>query len=905
MRRFHSKAPVKFLLMSVFVLSSLSVGPTPAGAATGDVKKAISLAGTAADCGTSGGTSVALVQGSKIGQTAEVALVTSCFAAATKSGATKRATLYFTDTGTTNGTLLSKTLLTHLPGSTSAFTPSTGWAHLVHAANKGLLYGCGDDGSVYSIDYSIFTTTSDGTATAVPKPSGAIACLGLAWDPSDNTLFQSTGGSILHYNPKTVTTGAVVQTFSGLPCTTSGLSVIGGVVLVACNSGGTLYRLDKTTGAQLTPNSVTFSTSPLADLECDPVTFGLGNIDVVWSKNSTANTVTAYRVPAALCGSPPTSTVLAPASCPADPKYWTGNDPVNGAPLDTDGDGLWDCWEDGTLWSDSKPGITFTGNYGAGPPYSSANRDVKLCVLVDTNGDGVADTEECADIGVKDVFVEIDYMQRLSDGALSHKPDPQALLNVRSAFLGAPVQNPSKTAVPQGPTGVRVHVQVDEAVQHSPFTTGSLATDGTALGGVALEPCTTPVATVNDADFDALKAANFGTSTERGSVNTINAKRLAFRYMFFAHTLTTTSSGCSEIPGDDAVIALGNFGVRDSLGHKVGTTDQQGGTVMHELGHNLGLRHGGEDNVNCKPNYLSVMSYSRQFSDFVPARPLDYSRNEIDLNQTALVESFGLGTPTLPTPTSTVFAAPTGLGVTALPVPVAGSIDWSNSGGIGGSYNAIAANKPINKLVAAGCDGNLDTILTAQNDWDALQYNARVSLDFAGGVRSANEDETLDKNHQQEENSFIAADLDGDGVRDAFGCTKTLGTEGERCIIDIKPGSNPAILHKSVDSNIQVLIQSIPPKFDAPAQVDRPSLKLNGVSVVLNPQNGQGTCSAVTSTKGRLDLLCQFPSSALQIGSNFATVEGRQSPAGLPAQCATSPSSCTGFRARDFIIVVQ
>lgn len=34
--------------------------------------------------------------------------------------------------------------------------------------------------------------------------------------------------------------------------------------------------------------------------------------------------------------------------------------------------------------------------------------------------------------------------------------------------------------------------------------------------------------------------------------------------------------------------------------------------VMHELGHSLGLRHGGEDDLNGKPNYLSVMNYEYQ-----------------------------------------------------------------------------------------------------------------------------------------------------------------------------------------------------------------------------------------------------------------------------------------------------
>ena len=33
---------------------------------------------------------------------------------------------------------------------------------------------------------------------------------------------------------------------------------------------------------------------------------------------------------------------------------------------------------------------------------------------------------------------------------------------------------------------------------------------------------------------------------------------------------------------------------------------------MHELGHLLGLQHGGADATNFKPNYLSVMNYDFQ-----------------------------------------------------------------------------------------------------------------------------------------------------------------------------------------------------------------------------------------------------------------------------------------------------
>ena len=45
----------------------------------------------------------------------------------------------------------------------------------------------------------------------------------------------------------------------------------------------------------------------------------------------------------------------------------------------------------------------------------------------------------------------------------------------------------------------------------------------------------------------------------------------------------------------------------------VGSRSEQAGTFMHELGHNLGLRHGGGDNTNCKPHHLSVMNYAYQF----------------------------------------------------------------------------------------------------------------------------------------------------------------------------------------------------------------------------------------------------------------------------------------------------
>jgi len=50
---------------------------------------------------------------------------------------------------------------------------------------------------------------------------------------------------------------------------------------------------------------------------------------------------------------------------------------------------------------------------------------------------------------------------------------------------------------------------------------------------------------------------------------------------------------------------------------------------MHELGHLIGLGHGGGDTINNKPNYLSVMNYDFQFAGLAKAddsNPHDFSR---------------------------------------------------------------------------------------------------------------------------------------------------------------------------------------------------------------------------------------------------------------------------------------
>jgi hypothetical protein len=859
--------------------------PHTAGAATADdtfagaVLRTLPVGIPAANCQTVG-PALALVQTSKLNVAPSVIngqpllLVTSCFS----SRASDRSVLYLLSP--TTGAVVT-TIQTTKSG--KAYAPGNGWAGLVLAPDRGVLYGCGDNGELYSIDYSVFTVTADGTLTAIPRPSGATSCSGLAWDPSNKTLYQSTGATIFHFNTLGVSQNPA-SFLAPAGCSVKGLAVVGGVLEIACSNSTSMLRVDKITGSVLPDHAtVAFSSNgALADLECDPVTFAGANVDAMWSKIVATNQMQAFRVPGGTCGLPQTAKVFAPAACPDAPlgvidPYRTTINGIPAVPKDTDGDGLWDCWEDGARWTDGLPGIDFDGN---------GVRDAILCVDSDLNGSFNVATE-CASTTLKDVFVEIDYMTGDSTHPQGHPPDLQALANVQTAFAAAPVDVPN---------GIRVHFQVDDAIPHTSLT--------------ALVPCTS-VPGPSDADFDTLRASWFGTAAERGNgnANTPFAKRYGFRYMIFAHSLVGTgASGCAELPGDDAVIALAGFGPADPTNpyFQRGTSDEQAGTVMHELGHNLGLRHGGGDNVNCKPNYFSVMSYSRQLPDFLAPRALDYSRGaQPTLNESALSESGGVGdltnfpflngsrTPYSTSATITMQIAQLGTFCTSGSGQCTNfgtGIDWNHDGSVSGT-----AISDVNKYLAAGCDGT-GTTLVGFDDWQNLQYNARASLEFGSGARAENLTELRDKSAQQAQASFDAADVDQDGTPDAFGC----GSTSVRCAIDIKPGSNPKVLSKGSNANVQVAILSSA-TFNAVDQVIRETLTLNGVGVKLNSQN-RGTCSAVSITPGRLDLLCQFPALALPLGGNNGVLEGATF---RSTSCLNTGCPTTQIRAEDFIIVVK
>jgi hypothetical protein len=210
-----------------------------------------------------------------------------------------------------------------------------------------------------------------------------------------------------------------------------------------------------------------------------------------------------------------------------------------------------------------------------------------------------------ADPDHKDLFVEIDAMAGLA-------PAQAALNDVVTAFAAAPVSNPD------GVSGIDLHIIgggcpvlgpcVDQ-VSASAWSWPS-DTDLTVPGG--------------SPGFDAFKAGvpgayGFGTSAEQLDPNWVNieaAKEACFRYCVFGHSFGGTSSsgfaeisinGTSPVGGNDFAVTFGNWANV--------APDEQAGTFMHELGHTLGLLHGGnqvfvgmDHRYNCKPNYFSVMN---------------------------------------------------------------------------------------------------------------------------------------------------------------------------------------------------------------------------------------------------------------------------------------------------------
>ncbi len=263
---------------------------------------------------------------------------------------------------------------------------------------------------------------------------------------------------------------------------------------------------------------------------------------------------------------------------------------------------------------------------------------------IDINGDQTIDVLlPNAQVGRRDIYVEYDAMDGFA-------PAADVLNRVQNAFQAR---------------NIGLH-----------FING---------GDLAVAPADWPNAW---AGFDAFKRNHFGTPDERASPNWENirrAKRRVFRYCVFARSHSGgSSSGMGELLGDDFMVTLGHPAwqrLRTARlpavwdGRLVTWDDHVAGTLMHELGHILGQRHGGGDHLNHKPNYHSVMNYLWQvpIPRYAGSWLLDYSDavfNTLDENN--LSEPDGIGG-------HAGHRVPIG-GRDGRIVPERGPVDWNDDG---------------------------------------------------------------------------------------------------------------------------------------------------------------------------------------------------------------------------------
>ena len=198
------------------------------------------------------------------------------------------------------------------------------------------------------------------------------------------------------------------------------------------------------------------------------------------------------------------------------------------------------------------------------------------------------------------------------------------------------------------------------------------------------------------AGFDAVKTAYWGTLAQRShpdATNILAAKRKAYRYCIFAQRYlsidelgnpTWKSSGRAELPGNDFMVTLGDPSWTTDLSTDE-FRDAQASTFMHELGHTLGLRHGGNDDLHNKPDYYGIMNYTWQIrlpesqlsassvlQGYRDSWRLDYSREVLPtLNEAALVEIAGIGGGAL----LSVLVGPRTFPVADRVVPMGGALD--------------------------------------------------------------------------------------------------------------------------------------------------------------------------------------------------------------------------------------
>lgn len=356
-----------------------------------------------------------------------------------------------------------------------------------------------------------------------------------------------------------------------------------------------------------------------------------------------------------------------------------------------------------------------------------------------------------ADPCQKTILLEIDYMTGAADGH-SHIPQDAALTELQTAYAQAP--RPASANCPYSffgfgtANGVQILIERDQSFpEQAVFTLDDLvnrrnvATNflparrpyfhyvvfahdqaaGSGSGGLCCRDGRDLIVTLGSWARICVGAGRDGISNSTaapgdvadGSGNILNGPN---------RICETTANGTPPPPppppgvrpaADDVQL----LAVGDSTSDQAGRPRDQSATIMHELGHAMGLEHRGADEINNSPNYLSVMNYI--YSDGPPRAvggfQLDYSRQALTtIDESSLSEQAGIGGP------AQFNVLWFGTDRRLQSSSAAGPVDWNRAGGIEDPAGCagpacVRVDVDLNRdslCVGAGGDGTLDTIPT-------------------------------------------------------------------------------------------------------------------------------------------------------------------------------------------------
>ncbi len=397
---------------------------------------------------------------------------------------------------------------------------------------------------------------------------------------------------------------------------------------------------------------------------------------------------------------------------------------------------------------------------------------------IDIDGDGIPELDLAAmgaDKNVPDIFVEIDWMVRpekkfffwVIDPAYSFRPSESVLRTVYEAFQAH---------------GINLHL--DAGRDSTDFVTGEKW--GDLSGG-------------NELTYTESLNADLNADTWNNLLDMSGIRALVFHHCIFGDLLcsdpSNTTSGMTPGFGQYFAVTLGGWGtVNDTT---------IAGTFMHELGHSLGLHHGGCDDENYKPNYLSIMNYSFQTTGLAGTGNLNYSDYELpdideaNINEIRGIDPMGItvGTNLATTLFTRTSAQITTGAIARAPIDMNGNGTLEESISLDLNPQGNFADDPI-------------AILKSFNDWNAIKYHSgtigsTADLDEVPEVRvsaglSSYQEKTLDESL---ETATLAAD--GTGCIEIVSPTVVKDVDNQNIYFDITNlGANDATFAVEIQSEI-------------------------------------------------------------------------------------------------------